>query len=147
MQQYSRTDMVHQPSPAGAAETGHYNFRTVGSWRAHTTLSCGSNHQILGGEKALAKIISEPRYMIIQLNTEFTLCCIISIILKRLFASPADNHIHFRTVLELLHITRNLLAKQVCKNHSLDLKNNTEMMALHVQQSTSTLCKGLQMHP
>lgn len=43
------TDMVHHPSPTGAAETGDYSFRTVGTWRAQAMLSCGSKHQILGG--------------------------------------------------------------------------------------------------
>lgn len=45
--EYSRTDMVHQPSPTGAAKTGH--CRTAGTWRGHTVLSCGSKHHILGG--------------------------------------------------------------------------------------------------
>lgn len=82
--------------------------------------------------------------MIIQFSTEFTQCCTISTILKRLFASPADNHMHFRTALELLHITRILLSKQVCKNHSLDFKKTTKVMVLcHAQQSTATVCKGL----
>lgn len=48
--------------------------------------------------------------MIMWFRTEFTQCPIISIILKKLFASPADNHTHFKTALELL-VTRNLLSK------------------------------------
>lgn len=72
--------------------------------------------------------------MLVQFSTKFTQCCIISVILKRLFASPADNHIHFTTALELLLITRNLLSKQVYKNLSPDFKNNAKMMVLrHVR--------------
>lgn len=147
MQQYSRNRHGSPTRSYGAAETGHY-YRTLGIWRAQATLSCGSKHRIRGEGKLYLKYISEPKHMIRWFSTELTQRCIISIILKRLFASPADNHMHFKTVLELLHITRNLLSKQLCKNHSLDFKNNTKMMVLrHTQKSTATVCKGLETCP
>jgi len=74
----------------------------------------------------MLKSISEPKYVIIWFSTEFTQCPIISTILKRLFASLADNHMHFKTALELFHITRNLLSKVALKNYPPDLKKKKQ---------------------
>lgn len=91
--------MVHQPGPTGTAETGHYRMWVPGELTQRFPVD--QNIKFWGrGKKLYRKYISEPKFMIIQFSTEFTQCCIISVIFKRIFASPADNHMHFRTALE-----------------------------------------------
>lgn len=81
--------------------------------------------------------------MIIWFSTEFTQCPIISIILKRLFASLADHYMHFKTALDLLHITRNLLSKVTLKNYSPAFKRDNMMVLGHAQKFIATVCKSL----